>query len=76
MHVISSHEYLKIYPDKRPDETVLRTLLSCTGEDVEAKFTSDQPHAVKTRHDWPTPPLLGMPLQNLATTHASSPCHR
>lgn len=43
----------KIYPDPRPkDERVLCTQVSCTGEDVEAKFTNDTPHAVTTRCDW------------------------
>jgi hypothetical protein len=42
----------KIHPDQRPDETVLCTRIVCTGADVEAKFTSDKPHAVTTRCDW------------------------
>ena len=41
-----------IHPDTRQDETVLCTRVSCTGADVEAKFTSDKPHAVTTRCDW------------------------
>jgi hypothetical protein len=43
----------QIYPDSRlKDKMILRTQVSCAGEDVEAKFTSDEPHAVTTCCDW------------------------
>ena len=37
---------------KVKDENVLCRQVSCTGEDVGAKFTSDETHAFKTRSDW------------------------
>lgn len=51
--VSPSQLFYATYPDSIPeDKTLLCTQVSCTGGDVGAKFTSDQPHAVMTRCDW------------------------